>query len=243
MVNGPAFEHAVALAKENPALDIGLHLTLTELAPVSSPDRVSSLVGADLRFAPHALDFTRRYARGAIVLAEVRAELDAQIRLARAHGLSLSHLDSHQHVHALPAIARIVAELADAHAIRVVRYPCERLHAYMLKSTGSARRLAEQLALNALCTLSALRRLRHADRFVGFHFGGRLTRDNLETVLRNLPTRGTIELMCHPAEAESDGPQQQWGYAGAAEREALAAASVKALIRARGIELIGPRAL
>jgi predicted glycoside hydrolase/deacetylase ChbG (UPF0249 family) len=243
MVNGPAFEHAVALAKENPTLDTGLHLTLTELAPVAPAASVSSLVGTNLRFAPHALDFARRYARGAIVLAEVRTELDAQIRLARAHGLSISHLDSHQHVHALPGIARVVAELASAHAIRVVRYPCERLHGYMFSRAGSVRRLAEQLALNVLCMLSALRRLRHADRFVGFHFGGRLTQDNLETVLRHLPTRGTIELMCHPAEAESDGPQQQWGYAGEAEREALAAASVRALIRARGIELIGQRAL
>ena len=243
MVNGPAFEHAVALAKENPALDIGLHLTLTELAPVAPPGSVASLVDANLRFAPHALDFARRYARGSVVAADVRTELDAQIRRAHAHGLSLSHLDSHQHVHALPGIARIVAELASAHAIRVVRYPCERLHAYMFKSAGSARRLAEQFALNAVCMLSELRGLRHADRFVGFHFGGRLTQANLETVLRHLPTRGTIELMCHPAEAENDGPQRQWGYAGPAEREALTVASIRELIRARGIELIGQRDL
>ncbi|MGH8663000.1 MAG: carbohydrate deacetylase [Burkholderiales bacterium] len=243
MVNGPAFEHAVALAKENPALDIGVHLTLTGLGPITSPDTVSSLVDENLRFAPHALDFARRYARGSLVAAEVRTELDAQIRLARSHGLSISHLDSHQHVHALPGIARIVADLASAHAIRVIRYPCERLHAYMFKSLGSARRLAEQLALNAVCTLSALRRLGHPDRFVGFYFGGRLTQGNLETVLRNLPTRGTIELMCHPAEAEPDGPQRQWGYAGPAEGEALAAARIRELIHARGIELIGQRDL
>ncbi len=243
MVNGPAFEDAVALAQENPALDIGLHLTLTELGPVASPDKVPSLVGESLRFAPHAIDFARRYVRGAVAAAEVRTELDAQIRLARSRGLAISHLDSHQHVHALPGIARVVADLASAHAIRVVRYPLERLQAYMWSSAGNVRRLAEQVALNAVCKRSALQRLRHAERFVGFYFGGKLTERNLEIVLHNLPASGTIELMCHPAEVESNGPHRQWGYAGPAEREALSSPRIKALIHARGIDLIGQRDL
>jgi chitin disaccharide deacetylase len=243
MVNGPAFEDAVSLAQDNPALDIGLHLTLTELGPVASPDKVASLVGESLRFAPHAFDFARRYVRGLIAAADVHTELDAQIRLARTRGLAISHLDSHQHVHALPGIARVIAELASSHAIRVVRYPLERLQAYMLRSAGNVRRLAEQIALNAICKRSALQRLRHAERFVGFHFGGKLTESNLEILLRNLPASGTIELMCHPAEAESDGPHRQWGYAGPAEREALTSTRIRALIHARGIDLIGQRDL
>jgi chitin disaccharide deacetylase len=239
MVNGPAFEDAVSLAQDNPALDIGLHLTLTELGPVASPDKVPSLVGESLRFAPHAFDFARRYVRGLVAAADVRTELDAQIRLARAR--VISHIDSHQHVHALPGIARVIAELASAHAIRVVRYPLERLQAYMLRSAGNVRRLAEQVALNAVCKRSALQRLPHAERFVGFYFGGKLTESNLEILLRNLPASGTIELMCHPAEIESDGPHRQWGYVGSAEREALTSTRIRALIHARGIDLIGQR--
>ncbi len=243
MANGPAFEHAVTLAKANPGLDIGLHLTLTGLAPVSAAASVASLVGRNGRFALHAIDFARRYARGAVLAAEVRAELDAQIRLALSRGLAISHLDSHQHVHALPGIARIVADLAAAHAIGIVRYPCEPLQAYMFGGAGRPRRLAEQLALNALCAASALKRLPHADRFAGFHFGGRLTQHNLEIILRNLPARGTIELMCHPAEEDSGGPHHQWGYAGPAERDALTSTGIRTLIAQRGIALIGSRDL
>lgn len=243
MVNGPAFEHALALAQENPALDVGVHLTLTELSPVASPDAVRSLVGGNGRFPPHAIDFARRYARGALVLADVRAELDAQIRLARSRGLTISHLDSHQHVHALPGIARVVADLAYAYGIRAVRYPLERLQAHMFGNVRNARRLAEHLALNAVCVLSPLRRVRRAERFVGFHFGGRLTEKNLERVLRRLPAGGTVELMCHPAESEPAGPHGQWGYAGPDEREALTSARIKALVGARGIRLVGYRDL
>lgn len=243
MTNGPAFEDAVALARQNPALDLGVHLTLTGLEPVASPNTVSSLVDSDARFAPHALDFTRRYLRGSIRLDEVRTELDAQIALAKSRGLAISHLDSHQHVHALPGIARVVAELASAHGIRAVRYPREQLQPYMIASVREARRILEQLALNAVCMLSPLRTLRHPDRFLGFHFGGRLGERNLETVLRHVPRRGTIELMCHPAEAESDGPHAQWSYAGAAERDALTSVRIRELLRSRGIALIGYRDL
>lgn len=243
MVNGPAFDHAVALAKENPGLDIGVHLTLTELAPVAPPGTVRSLLGADLRLLPHAIDFARRYARGSLVFAEVRNELDAQLQVARERGLAISHIDSHQHVHALPGVAREIAELAGAHGIRAVRYPLEPLCAYMFRSLGNVRRLAEQAALNAVCKRSPLRLLRHADAFAGFHFGGRLTERNLRTVLRNLPERGSIELMCHPGDAEDDGPHLRWGYAGAAERAALTSETIKAAIRGRGIALVTYRDL
>jgi len=243
MVNAPAFEHALELARAHPALDIGVHLTLTELAPVAPPGTVPSLLGDDGMLLPHALHFVRRYLLGTVRLDEVRTELDAQLARARARGLAISHLDSHQHVHALPGIARVVADLAREHGIRLVRYPLERPFARMLRRAGSVRRLAEQLALSALCMVSPLRRLPRADRFVGFHFGGRLSESNLETVLRCLPACGTVELMCHPAEAEPGGPHARWGYAGEAERAALTSERIKALVRARGIELVAPRDL
>ena len=243
MVNGPAFEHAVALARAHPTLDVGVHLTLTELAPIAPPDSVRSLLGKDLRFVRHAIDFARRYVRGAISLDEVRSELAAQLELARARGLAISHVDSHQHVHALPGIAKIVADLASTYGVRFVRYPLERPLAFMFKSLRNAGRLAEQLALSTLCMFSPLRRSAHAEGFVGFYFGGRLTEDNLQTILHNLPRQRTIELMCHPAAAESDGPHARWGYAGPAERDALTSERVKALIQARGIELIAHRDL
>jgi predicted glycoside hydrolase/deacetylase ChbG (UPF0249 family) len=176
-----------------------------------------------------------------VALADVRTEFEAQIARALRVGLAISHLDSHQHVHALPGIARVVRDLARAHGIRAVRYPQERLQAYMLRR-GNARRLAEQIALNTVCALSPLSP-RHVDRFVGFHFGGRLSEAHLEMVLRRLPARGTVELMCHPAEAEHDGPHRQWGYAGPAEREALTSVKIRALIDARRIQLIGHRDL
>ena len=240
MACGPAFEHAVALAKRHPALDLGVHLTLTQLAPVMAPAAVPSLVDAAGRFPAHAFDLARRYLRGQLTLADVRAELDAQIRKVLGAGLTISHLDGHQHVHVLPGIAHVVADLAAAHGIGAVRHPAEPLRGYML---GRWRRLAEQMMLSSVCAVSPLKILKRTDGFAGFHFGGRLTEKNLETVLRGLPRSGTIELMCHPGEAEPEGPHREWGYAGPAEREALTSARIKELIAARGTELVSYRDL
>lgn len=237
---GPAFEHAVALANGTPTLDVGIHLTLTQLTPVRAAADVPTLVDAHGRFPPHALDLARRYLRGQMALSDVRAELEAQICKVEAAGIPISHLDGHQHVHVLPGIAHVVADLAAAHGIAAARHPAERLRGYML---GNARRLAEHAMLQAACAVSPLKRLKRTDAFAGFHFGGRLTERNLETVLRALPRRGTIELMCHPGEAESDGPHRDWGYAGPAEREALTSARIKELLAARGTELISYRDL
>ena len=139
MAGGDAFEHAVALAKDHPTLDVGVHLTLTEQHPTAPAADVPSLVGPDGKFAPHAFQFAKRYLRGDIALTHVRAELDAQIRRVVDHGLVPSHLDGHQHVHVLPGIARIVAELAGAYGIRAVRCPAERLRGYMLKDLARTR--------------------------------------------------------------------------------------------------------
>jgi hopanoid biosynthesis associated protein HpnK len=234
MATGPAFEHAVELARSRPRLAVGVHLVLTEHRPLSGA--VPSLVRADGAFEPHLAQLLRRRLQGRISLPEVRRELDAQIRRVRAAGISVGHLDGHQHAHVLPGVARIVAELAAEYGIAAVRYPVERVRGYMLRSARHAARVAEQTALGLFSASSPLKRLRRSDDFVGFYFGGRLDETNLMTVLASLPAAGTVELMCHPGD-EGMRPVADWQYAWVAERDALTSPRVRALIKARGIRL------
>jgi hopanoid biosynthesis associated protein HpnK len=240
MATGSSFEHAVALARERPSLGIGIHLVLTEQRPLAAA-YVPSLVGPDGRFAGHAIELAGRQLQARVSLREVKIELDAQIRRVQAAGLAVTHLDGHQHVHVLPGIARVVAELAAQHGITAVRYPVESVRAYMLRDIGGFKRLAEQAAV-ALCSAAAARHgLRRSDDFVGFYFGGRLDEHNLETVLDDLPPGHTIELMCHPGQADmhADG----WRYAWAAELAALTSPRIRERLTARGVQLISYRDL
>ena len=237
MATGPKFEHAVALAQKRPKLAVGVHLVLTEHRPLIGASAAATLVGPGGVFAPHLEQFLAKRMRGLVSLAEVRRELDAQIRRVRAAGIAVSHLDGHQHVHVLPGVARVVAELAAAHGVAAVRYPAERVRGYMLRSPRHARRVAEQAALGLFSASSPLKRLRRSDEFVGFYFGGRLDEANLATVLGSLPAAGTVELMCHPG-AEDMRPVGDWQYAWAAERDALTSPRIRELVAARGMQLV-----
>ncbi|HEX6998271.1 MAG TPA: ChbG/HpnK family deacetylase [Gammaproteobacteria bacterium] len=239
MANGPAFAHAVALARARPALDVGLHLTLTELEPLTRDS--PALAGAANRLPPHAVQFAARYLRGRIPLADVRRELEAQIRTALDAGLAVSHLDGHQHVHVLPGVARVVVELARAYGIRAVRCPAERVRLFMLRGGARVRRIAEQLAVGAAAVLSPLQELKRVDAFVGFFHGGRLTEENLTALLAALPNGGTVELMCHPGRDDPGSAFNAWGYRWSAETAALTSPSVRGLLERRGIELISYR--
>jgi predicted glycoside hydrolase/deacetylase ChbG (UPF0249 family) len=240
MATGAAFEHAIDLARRRPRLAVGVHLVLTEHCPLIGVRAAASLVGSDGRFPAHITQLLAKQLRRRISLAEVSLELDAQLKRVRDAGVAVSHLDGHQHVHVLPGVAALVAELAEKHGVSAVRYPAERVRRYMLRSGKHLRRLAEQVALRAFCELSPLKSLRRSDEFIGFYFGGRLDETNLATVVAGLPADCTVELMCHPGDDDMQA-SDDWAYAWAAERDALTSPRIRDLVAQRGVQLISYR--
>ena len=243
MANGAAFEHAVKLTKCIPTLDVGVHLTLTGEAPISKTADVSTLLNKDGCFNDHANAFIKRYLLQEISLREIQQELDAQIRKIMDHGIAISHLDGHQHIHMLPGIRRVVGELAKQYSIPSIRYPRERLHPYMLFERRGIGRLTQLIALNAFCMIARTANAQRPDFFFGFFFGGNLTEENLTQALKHLPSSGVCELMCHPGFHDADSRYQHWGYAWQAELDALTSENIKTILRSRGVELIPYSAL
>jgi chitin disaccharide deacetylase len=91
MVNTPAAEQAARLARENPALSVGLHVNFTNEA-----EDMFDLEDPAL----------------------VRAELQRQFeRFLELMGRKPDHLDSHQHVHRSPVRRPLFQELARVHAL------------------------------------------------------------------------------------------------------------------------------
>jgi hopanoid biosynthesis associated protein HpnK len=121
MVNEPARDAAVALARENPTLGIGLHLTLlcghAALPPATIPGLVNSRGDFSDRPAATGLRyFVRRDLRE-----QLRREIHRQFALFRETGLPLDHLNGHLHLHLHPVVFRILMEDADALGIRHLR--------------------------------------------------------------------------------------------------------------------------
>lgn len=242
MACGDAFEHAVRVAGECPALDVGVHLTLVEEKPVSPPRSVPSLLGPDGGFFPHVTVLARRHLAGRVRREEVRDELRRQIERVLGAGLRISHLDSHQHVHVLPGLGTIVRDLAREFGVERIRHPHERLRGYMLRDRVPGR-LAAMLALNLACASARPNGLRTADQFAGSFFAGRLNRRNLFTVIDHLSGPGTCELMCHPGRPPRGDRYAHWNYDWREELAALTDPAVRDYLQEKGIRLASWREL
>ena len=96
LVNGPWFQEAAQMAKANPQLDLGVHLTLTAEYPtyrwpaLSSRDPETGLLDAD-----GYLWATREDAVRHVTVAAAEGEMRAQIDGALAAGIDVTHIDTH----------------------------------------------------------------------------------------------------------------------------------------------------
>ena len=179
MANGDAFEDAVRLARENPSLDIGVHLVL-----VGGPGQPKSVAGLMAQLARRRQDPAD----------EMRRQVEAILRT----GLRLSHLDTHKHTHLAPPVLNAVVRISREFNIPWVRKPAD----FTMPVNASP---VLKKVVNAGVRFTAarfdriLRRAgcRFTDHFTGFQVTGRLGIKELLDMLRHLPD-GLTELMCHP---------------------------------------------
>ena len=108
MVNTPASEYAINLAKNNPELGLGLHFNLTEGRALSGASSITDPNGIFFNKMRLNLLETLRI----IDLKDIQNELNMQFEYITDAGLSPSHIDSHQHIHMNPRIFKIVADFA-----------------------------------------------------------------------------------------------------------------------------------
>jgi len=118
MVNMPYATAAIAAIVGGltpPALSLGLHFCLTSGKSVAPRESVPLLVDEDGMFRHGFVGLWRLLAgrNGMEARRQIQAELAAQFaeldRLLASHGLTCSHLDSHQHVHVIGGIFEPVA--------------------------------------------------------------------------------------------------------------------------------------
>jgi hopanoid biosynthesis associated protein HpnK len=239
LVTGSAFEEAVALARQNPELDVGLHLALVEERAVLRRELLPTLVDETGRFPRTSGEFFRRAFLGRINWNEVEREIASQIAHFQKTGLRLSHLDSHQHLHVFPPVFRIVTRLTRGMNTVWIRNPAGPWQKPPGVRIG---RWVKRLGLN-LASLSA--RALHGpplpqmhDGMYGFEVSGCLTRSALEQILPKIPD-GLYELICHPGEDDPDTRMRysHWGYRWAEELDALTAPETQVVVKEQGIAL------
>lgn len=241
MPSAPYFDEAVQLAKANPSLGIGIHLTLVGGVKPACRSGVNSLLTADGVFAEDYTVFAKKWYTGSIKKAELEKELTAQIEKVLAAGIKPTHIDSHQHMHVLPGIAGIVVRLCQKYGIKKIRMPGENIFWSGGFNAGIGRKIGRDGL--SFCTMLARSKAKGAgliypQHFFGMLAGGNLNKTLVRSILLNLPD-GTSEIMTHPGLDSAVLAQNfTWGYHWQDELNAFLDGDNKKIVREHGIKLI-----
>ena len=204
LANLGAFDDAVAIARENPDLPVGIHLTLVWGRPVSDPATIPTLVDREGRLHRSAGALGVRAMLGRVSVDQVQIEFASQVRKVLDAGLTPTHLDTHKHIHVLPGVTRALVSVAGEFGIHKVRLPRER-------SPGSRgcrcppMSRVKRAVIALLCRRAGaeLAGLKTTDHFVGIADSARLDTEVLSFILRNLDD-GVTEVMCHPGHVDDE---------------------------------------
>ena len=238
---GAAAEEAAELARKHSGLGVGIHLTLVAERPVLPPSEVPSLLGENGRLLPDHMAFIRRYMTGGVRREELYAECEAQILRAREMGVRLSHIDSHQHLHVLPGVVKVVLSLAKKYGFTKMRLPAEPFLFTGGYPTSAGRYMAKcGLTSCARMAKSAIRSagIVTPDSFFGMLAGGHLYTPHFLSILRALPD-GVSEIMVHPGKDNRVLDDiYHWAYHWEEELASVTSAEAMKMIDERQIRLI-----
>jgi predicted glycoside hydrolase/deacetylase ChbG (UPF0249 family) len=120
IAGGEAAQEAISLAKENPGLDMGVHLVLCDEPPVLHSKDLSSIISSGTCF-PSRNHILKAILSGRIDYREVEAEWHAQVETILNAGLRVGHLDSHQFVHLFPGLLAVCLNMVKKYHIPFVR--------------------------------------------------------------------------------------------------------------------------
>jgi predicted glycoside hydrolase/deacetylase ChbG (UPF0249 family) len=259
--NMPAAPEALAWGARTPELDVGVHLNLTVGRPLCGGAAVPSLTGSAGEFVGRRRLWARA-AAGRLAAEEVRREWRAQVTAALNSGAAISHLDSHQHVHLLPALMRLAGEVAVEFGIRYLRLPRERFLFWPDGGAAGTAGLCARAVLSTNPTNRALRAVLAANAARVFAGTGRLSTDHFQSTFNLFPPRplnggeagwlallrsarpGTTEIMCHPGYVTPAlARHRRITAVGEAEVSALCSPGVRRAIDDLGLQLTTFRGL
>jgi len=189
--NSVHFVEHVDWLRDNPDLDVGVHLNLTARAPLTAnmQNKVSRWAGC----FPDKYSMSKALLTSKITTAEVKDEWCAQIERCLEKKLEIRFLNSHEHIHMLPSLFPVLQEIAREYDIPNVRFPTSEPFKNM--AIGA---LVRDILIKVMGLINRTRMTNPAARFIGMGESGRLGADYLKQTLPKLKPGQVYELMCHP---------------------------------------------
>lgn len=231
MVNEASCDEAVALAKQNPKLGVGLHLTLLMGHSALPPGEIPGLVNSQQEFSNNPVGVGFRYFFNRGLREQLRKEIHAQFARFRATGLPLDHVNGHLHMHLHPTVFGILME--DAKTLGIERMRLTRDPFWTDLPLASGNRVYRTSHALIYCILSGRaraqfqkRQIRHTHRVFGLLQNALVDEAYITKLLPRIPA-GDSELYSHPS---LDNFKHEF--------EALISPQVKEQVNKLGIQLI-----
>ena len=239
MVAEPAARAAAELARDNPALDVGLHAVVCRGRSILDSWRLGAAVSASGEFIDSPVAAGMRYFFDRSMRAAMTDELRAQVERHLELVGYLNHIDGHLNFHVHPLFADILVNLAVEYKVPCIRLPRERVMTTLrLRRDNATRKLVESAIFRTLSRrtrrIMAERGLTSTDALFGLHQSGNLSEDYVVGVIDRIRD-GTTELYFHPAADIGGIPPSA---AAQLEVEILTSARVRDALVRNGIELI-----
>jgi hopanoid biosynthesis associated protein HpnK len=246
MVAEPAAADAIARAKANPTLAVGLHVVVVAGRPLLPPERIPDLVGSDGQFSSELARAGVKYFFSSRAQRQLEAEIRAQFAAFAASGLPFDHVNAQCHYHLHPTVLGLILKIARDYGRPPMRIPDEPFRESWRATHQNYRgRLANALFLAPFMQLMKARMrasgVAHNDHVFGFNDTGRMTEDRVLGFLENLPS-GTTEMYFHAATQRWPGITRDLeSYQLEDEFAALVSPQVAEAVRTSGAERSGFR--
>lgn len=212
---GENFSDACSMLRSMNENEVGVHLTLTGgLRPCTEniADIKTLLQSGDVFINGYGR-LVSKYFKREIKTNEIVLEFEAQIEKVKREGFSITHIDSHEHIHMLPGILKIVVGLARKYNIPYIRIPVEPF--YVVKKSFRIIDLVRYIALRSASlfayrgSLKTEKDICYNDAFLGHFHSCRITDDILSFLVKRV-SLGITEVAVHPGTKGSDLINGTW---------------------------------
>jgi predicted glycoside hydrolase/deacetylase ChbG (UPF0249 family) len=205
MANAKYFNDALEnVIVRYPDLKIGLHVNLTYGRPISRKPIIPLLANKEGKFK-HSFVSLVRIKKSDELQRQIYQEIKAQIEKAIRFGIKLNHIDSHEHIHIIPFINKILKELAAKYEIMRIR----EFNESMLTTIKISRSILILLNINTakFLLLKILNTKNNTNRdlyFFSILLTGKIKREHIKRLRNGKYEPKEIEVMVHPGDKNID---------------------------------------
>lgn len=192
VANGEKFEDAVNILNKYPDLSVGLHFNIIEGLSIAENHDVFTLLKDNKFYDNHVL-FLKDFMFGKINPEHIRNELKAQIKKCKSHGLKLSYIDGHRHLHLFPSILKTIHPILEEEGIRKIRFVNVPFYEYRILEQSKF--FASLLFKYSYYQLG--KKYISPDWFLGFFDSGNIKLKNIKYWAKNMKEKQSYEIGFH----------------------------------------------